>query len=335
MKKGSYIKIYLFVLLISASLYLFYKYSVQDYYFSGSDKNVIIFRLAEAQTENYPSTYASNLFAKLVEEKSAGRIKIKVYNSGVLGTEESVIEQVQFGGIDFARVNLASLAKYSPAINVLMLPYLIKDDIQMNTILESSYGTEIKEALMKEKISCLSWFKGGKRGFYSSKKYIFGIEDLAGLKVNAIQPQMMTDFYLNNGVHIVSHKQNDLYGLLQSGAIDGVEGSLISYYVSRHYEIAPYFTDSKHVTVPEVLICSRSILLNLSKDDQSIIMEAAEEAGAMQKKVWDEMEKNISTLLIDKQIKLENNFQKNDFSTALNPIYQSFDQNVLKKFADY
>ncbi len=63
-------------------------------------------------------------FAELVEEKTGGRIKILVKADGVLGDEKTVIEQIQFGGVDFARVSLSPLAEFVPRLNVLQMPYL-------------------------------------------------------------------------------------------------------------------------------------------------------------------------------------------------------------------
>ena len=66
-------------------------------------------------------------FAELVEERTNGRIRILVQLVGVLGSENKVIKQMQYGGIDFARVSLAQLAEYIPSLNVLQMPYLYTD----------------------------------------------------------------------------------------------------------------------------------------------------------------------------------------------------------------
>jgi len=65
----------------------------------------LVLKLAENQPEDYPTTIGDKEFARIVEEKTNGRIKIEVYAGGQLGDEKSVIEAVQMGGIDFARVN--------------------------------------------------------------------------------------------------------------------------------------------------------------------------------------------------------------------------------------
>ena len=91
----------------------------------------LILRYAENQPEDYPTTQAALAFAEKVHQRTDGRVKIAVYSKGELGAEMSVIQQMQFGGIDFARVSLSQLAGYLPALNVLQLPYLYQDADQM------------------------------------------------------------------------------------------------------------------------------------------------------------------------------------------------------------
>ena len=69
---------------------------------SGSGDKIVL-RYAENQVKDYPTTQAAQKFADLVKEKTNGRITVEVYDSGQLGDEKSVIEQVQFGGIDMSR----------------------------------------------------------------------------------------------------------------------------------------------------------------------------------------------------------------------------------------
>ena len=84
----------------------------------------LILRYAENQPEDYPTTQAALAFADLVAQRTNGRVKVLVYSGGELGAEQSVIQQMQFGGIDFSRVSLSQLAEYEPALSVLQLPYL-------------------------------------------------------------------------------------------------------------------------------------------------------------------------------------------------------------------
>ena len=82
---------------------------------TASDKPELVLRYAENQPEDYPTTQAALAFGNLLEEQTGGRVKVAVYSKGELGAEMSVIQQIQFGGIDFARVSLSQLAEYLPA----------------------------------------------------------------------------------------------------------------------------------------------------------------------------------------------------------------------------
>ena len=73
-------------------------------------KPELILRYAENQPEDYPTTQAALAFAGLMADQTDGRVKVAVYSGGELGAEQSVIQQMQFGGIDFARVSLSQLA---------------------------------------------------------------------------------------------------------------------------------------------------------------------------------------------------------------------------------
>lgn len=73
----------------------------------------------------YPTTLGAQRFAELVEEQTAGKVLIDLKFNGVYGTEQEVYEQMQFGGIDFARLSIAAIADEMPKLNVLQVPFYI------------------------------------------------------------------------------------------------------------------------------------------------------------------------------------------------------------------
>ena len=63
-------------------------------------------QLSEVHAEGYPTTLADQEFARLVEERTEGRIKIEVYSGGQLyGEETGAIEAMQLGDLAFSRVS--------------------------------------------------------------------------------------------------------------------------------------------------------------------------------------------------------------------------------------
>ncbi|MFT4005874.1 MAG: TRAP transporter substrate-binding protein DctP [Lacrimispora sp.] len=75
-----------------------------------------VFTYAENQPEGYPTTMGAERFAQLVGERTHGRIRINVFSGGKLGDEVSVMDQLQFGGVDFARVSVMTMGEVAPEV---------------------------------------------------------------------------------------------------------------------------------------------------------------------------------------------------------------------------
>src|SRR5262245_16234515 len=81
------------------------------------------FRVADTQSEDYPTVQALLFMARIVEERTAGRHRIRVFHSRQLGEEKDTIEQTRVGAIDLNRTNVAPIGSLVPAANVLALPF--------------------------------------------------------------------------------------------------------------------------------------------------------------------------------------------------------------------
>ena len=115
---------------------------------------------AENQAEDYPTTQGAYKFAELVHEQTGGRVEIQVNAGGVLGDEKTVIEQLQFGGVDFARVSLSPLAEFVPKLNVLQMPYLYTGREQEGAelrLLDRGPGVYLSVGFLREDIK---WSEG-------------------------------------------------------------------------------------------------------------------------------------------------------------------------------
>ena len=104
--------------------------------------------LSEVHAEGYPTTLADQEFARLVEERTEGRIKVEVFPGGTLyGEETGSIEALQIGDIAFARVSASPVASYVPALNVIQLPYLYRDGEHMWEVLNGPIGQDMLEEI--------------------------------------------------------------------------------------------------------------------------------------------------------------------------------------------
>jgi len=294
----------------------------------------IVLRLAETHGADYPTTQGDYEFARLVEERTNGRIKIEVYPGSQLGEERAVIEQVQFGAIDFTRVSISPLAAFSPNFNALQMPYLYRSPDHMWEVLNSSIGDEFLDSLEPAGFVGLSWFDSGARSFYNSVRPIKSVADLNGLKIRVQESDLMVGLVEALGAVATPMPFGEVYSAIQTGVIDGAENNWPSYYSTSHYEVAQYYTLDEHTRVPEITIASKISMDKLSAEDQAIIKQAAKDSMPFQIKAWADYEKVAEDAVVANGNEIYRLPDNSEFQAAMKPLYDALSpelQDVVAK----
>lgn len=262
-----------------------------------------VFRYAENQAADYPTTLGANRFAELVAERTDGRIQIVVYHSAQLGSEMECIEQLRFGGIDFARLSLSQLAELDPSIHVLHLPYLYRDEEHMWQVLDSEIGDDYLGALESQNILGLSWYNAGARSFYTTVP-VRGAADLQGLTIRVQESTMMAEMVRLLGASATPIVYSEVYSALKTGQIDGAENNWPSFESMSHYEVARYFYLDQHTRVPEMQVISKAAAERLPEADLEIIRECARESALFEREEWMKRETRSEQLCRDNGVEV-------------------------------
>lgn len=254
-----------------------------------SSGETTILRLADNMPDDYPTVLGAKQFAKLVEEKTNGRYEIEVYSGGQLGDEKSVIEQLQLGSIDLARVNGVPLTEFNDNIGVLNLPYLFETQEEKWEVWNGEVGEEILDSFLDNNLIGLAFYDNGERFFYNSQRPVESLEDMEGLKIRVQESDLAIAIVEALGASATPMSYDEVYSAIQTGVIDGGENNFPSYLTSAHYEVAEYATLPGYQSVPEVLIGSKQLWDDLSDEDKEIFKEAAKESIDTQREAWDEL----------------------------------------------
>ncbi|MFV0467007.1 MAG: TRAP transporter substrate-binding protein [Lachnospiraceae bacterium] len=286
----------------------------------------LVLTYAENQSDDYPTTQGAVYFAELVSKKTEGRIQIIVLSNSELGTEPSVIEQMQFGGIDFSRVSISSFSDKQPKLNVLQMPYLYNSAEHMWKVLDSEIGDDFLKIFEKSDLIGLSWYDAGARNFYNDSKPIETLEDMQGLRIRVQNSFLMERVVESLGAVAVPTDYEDVYESFETGTIDGAENNWPSYESQHHYEFARYYTIDEHTRVPEVQICSKATWDKLSEGDQKIILECAKLSAVYERELWISREIESRNIVEAKGIEVNELSQeeKEKFRVAVAGIYTEF-----------
>lgn len=261
---------------------------------AGTASAATTLKLSEVHAEGYPTTLADREFARLVEERTEGRIKIEVYSGGTLyGEETGAIEALQLGDIAFSRVSASPVSSYVPAMNAIQMPYLYKNAGHMWAVLDGEIGQNMLAQIEASGSGLvgLCWYDAGARSYYTTKP-VASVADMKGLKIRMQNNAMMVDMTnVLGGTGVTGIGPNEVYSAIKQGTIDGAENNWPTYQNMGDYEAAPYYVLDEHTRVPEVLLASAAVLSELDPADVEIIRAAAKDTQEYEKQKWAEKEK--------------------------------------------
>jgi tripartite ATP-independent transporter DctP family solute receptor len=292
------------------------------------NKDDLILRLAESNNSAYPTSIGDKEFARLVELKSKGKIKVLCYYNSELGDEKSVIDQVQFGGIDLARVDCESLTGINDSLNVLLLPFIFRDSSHLWNVLNGPLGQNLLDSMKQSNIVGLTYYDSGARSFYS-KIPITSVSNFKDLKIGIPENKIYKDFICSLGATPVTATTADVYGKFTLDEIDGAENTMFSYFYTKHYYEARYYTVDEHIRTPGILIMNTTALNKLSAQDKELIISAAKDSAVFEKNASDTAEKNAEKEVTDSGIhiiKLDNKSLDN-FKKSASVLYDNYKKN--------
>ena len=248
------------------------------------------FRVADTQSEDYPTVQALLYMSRLVEERTGGRHRIRVFHSRQLGEEKDTIEQTRVGAIDLNRTNVAPIGSLIPAANVLALPFLFRSFDHLHKVLDHAIGNEILASCQRHGFVGLTFYDSGARSIYNSVRPVRALADMRGLRIRVQQSELMVDMIKALGAEPIELPYGQVGTGLSTRLIDGAENNWPSYVTTNHYKLAPYYTLTEHTMGPELLVMSPRAWESLSAEDQDIFRDAARKSSAYMRELWNGLE---------------------------------------------
>ena len=253
-----------------------------------SDSDVTAIKLAHGLDVTHAVHRAMDFMATRVDELSAGRMRIDLYPNEQLGTERELLELLQIGSVGMTKVSAAVLENFAPTFQVLSLPYIFTDEAHHFEVLDGPIGKELLLGLEPYRLRGLTFFDAGSRSFYTKDQPIETPEDLYGLKVRTQESATAMELVRRLGGSATPIAWGELYSALQQGIVDGAENNPPSFYLSGHYEIAPYYSLNEHTRVPDVLLISSAVWNALTEEEKGWLSAAVDESTVRQRALWKE-----------------------------------------------
>jgi len=288
----------------------------------GQQKYVLKFNHVLGQKEPYHLGFTN--WAKAVEEKTKGGLKIEVFHSAQLGVEEDIIEQIRAGANIGQNTDSARMGNYVPGVACLNGPYFAENLAEVAKLTKAPTIKGFHDDLANKygmKVLSFSWVQGY-RHFFTNKP-IRNPEDLKGLRIRTPPAPIWQESIRALGATPVALAFGEMYPALQSKVMDGVELVYNNIPAGRFYEVLKYVTESRHIMLVNYEVISSKWFNALPADYQKILVEECEKAGIETSKlIMDKLEKEVKADLIKRGMIVVDNVDIAAFKKAGEKAYE-------------
>ena len=132
---------------------------------NSSDK--LVLQLAHNQSAGSEIADSIAKVSDYVAQESGDEVNIKIFASGVLGTEKEEIEMVKAGIIDMAKVSSNTLGQFDDRYAIFAIPYLFKNQEHYYNAMEKSEAVkELFNDTADDGYIAVGYYANGARNFY-------------------------------------------------------------------------------------------------------------------------------------------------------------------------
>ena len=168
---------------------------------------------------------------------------------------------------------------------LLDFPFLFANAKQADALVDGPLGKMLTAKLPEKGVIVLGFFDLGFRNVTNSKRPIMKGADLEGLKLRVIPNPVFLETFKTFKANPVPMPFAELYGALESKAVDGEENPFAVIASSKFYEVQKYVSGTNHVYATNPIQISKRFWDKLSATEHKILQDAAIEAQNWQRVV--------------------------------------------------
>ena len=223
-------------------------------------------------------------FKEKVEELTGGSVVVDVQASGVLGSENDVLDAILGGStsIDISRISAFALTSYGcNKSKLLSIPFTFENRAHFWNFANSDLAPEFLNEPQELGLPVRGLFYGeeGFRHFFTVKP-VAAIGDLKGMKLRVSNDPVMNGMVEGLGANPTVVAFGELYSALQTGVVDGAEQPIANYKSNAFPEVANNLILDGHTLGAVQAVITDNAWNKLTENQQAAVMEAAADTQA-------------------------------------------------------
>ena len=240
-------------------------------------------KFALASPEGHPAVAGMKKFADLVAAKSGGKIKVNLFLNSALGSDQAVVTSLQGGTVEMAVMNSGILASLAKELAIFDFPFLFANERESDAVVDGPVGKKMHALLEPKGVVGLAYWELGYRHITNGRRPLNKVEDIEGLKLRVIPNPINVDWVKALGANPTPMPFPEVYGGLESRAIDGQENPVAVIAANKFWEVQKHIALTNHQYNPQSVIFSKKVWDTLSPAEKKLLDEAADEAAKVQR----------------------------------------------------
>jgi tripartite ATP-independent transporter DctP family solute receptor len=240
-------------------------------------------KFATQNPVGHPIELGMKKFAEIVQAKSGGKIKVSLFPGGQLGSDQANVSALQGGTLEMVSMNTGILASVAKELAIVDFPFLFANPKEADALMDGPVGKKLHGKLEEKGIVGLAFWELGFRNITNSKRPLAKVEDIDGLKLRVIPNPINVDWVKALGANPTPMPFPEVYGGLESKAIDGQENPLTVISANKFWEVQKHLAITNHQYNPQSVIFSKKVWDTLSAAERKVLEEAANEAAKYQR----------------------------------------------------
>lgn len=244
-------------------------------------------KIAHTEGVGTPITNAFDAWAKVLNEKSGGRIDAQHFPAAQLGGLAEALEGSRIGTIQVTTAGPDSEEAIAPEIAAFggAPGFIYKNEAHVDAVLQGELGQKCSDiARAKTGVEFVAYGETGFRHILA-KRPVGNLADLSGLKIRVPQLRIWVDFWTLLGAAPTPLPYSEQYSALSTGIIDAIDSDVFSIVGFKFHEQAKNLTLTGHWFLPKAVRVNAAWLDSLPQDLQDLVRGSAKEAFAEQRKV--------------------------------------------------
>ncbi len=291
-------------------------------------------RISISIAQNSHQGVAIDTFAREVERRTAGRIKVQPFYSGALGGERESIEAVQLGTQELTFSSTGPVPNFVPEARILDIPFLFRDKAHARMVLDGPIGQDMLNRFDSKGFKALAWGENGVRHMTNSKRAVNTPDDLKGLKMRTMENPVHVAAYKGFGIVTTPMAFPEVFTALQQGTVDGQENPLSVIMAAKFDQVQKHLSLTGHVYSPAIFLMNKAAFDKLSAADKTAFIEAAKEGVKVNRARVDEDDAKGVAELRSKGMQVVENVDRARFVQTLAPVNADFERQFGKDNID-